>query len=224
MKSVLPPDVNDLFCARARRIFWLGCAAEAGLGFLAVVFLEVQGVAWRSLFAADQRSVLLGLLATLPFFLLFQLGMRVRSGPLAPIRLFLEYTLRPMLSGQRWWHLLLLSVLAGFSEELFFRGAVQGWLGQHLGELPALLIASALFGIAHGVNLAYAVVAGLMGVGLGGLWLGSGSLVTVMITHALYDFLALLWLLERSPLRSAADPAMDEPDRAKSEPSRPFRS
>lgn len=220
MGDVLPPtDRNDTLHARARHFFWLGSAAEAGLGLLAVWLLELEGRSWLSLAHLDARAVWLGLVAALPLFLFFQQSMRVRGGPLAPIRRFLEQSLRPMLVGWRWWHLLVLSVLAGIGEELFFRGVVQGWLGQRLGDGPALLIAGAIFGVAHRINLAYAVVAALMGVGLGGLWLVSGSLVCPMITHALYDFLALLWLMRGG--RTTAGPGTPAGDTPAAAPDPP---
>jgi membrane protease YdiL (CAAX protease family) len=74
-------------------------------------------------------------------------------------------------------------------------GAVQGWIAEAWGPVPALVLASALFGICHWITPAYALIAGLMGFYLGGLWWWSGNLLTPVVAHAVYDFLALLWVL-----------------------------
>lgn len=39
--------------------------------------------------------------------------------------------------------------LPGFFEELLFRGVIQQWLSALVGGVPALAIASVLFGLAH---------------------------------------------------------------------------
>ncbi|MFO0897176.1 MAG: CPBP family glutamic-type intramembrane protease [Pirellulales bacterium] len=74
------------------------------------------------------------------------------------------------------------------------RGAGARAAGMWLG----LLGASLLFGLAHAVTKTYVVLAGLVGLYLGGLWLWSGNLVAPIVAHGLYDFIAILWLLRRS--------------------------
>lgn len=75
---------------------------------------------------------------------------------------------------------------------MLFRGFVQGGLTRLLGPVLAVSIASRLFGLVHWVNAAYAVLAGLIGVYLGVEWLLSGNLLAPILTHGIYDFLALL--------------------------------
>ncbi|MEI6785094.1 MAG: CPBP family glutamic-type intramembrane protease [Verrucomicrobiota bacterium] len=41
----------------------------------------------------------------------------------------------------------------------------------------------------------YAIVAALLGVYLGLLWMWTGNLLTPMITHAVYDFATLVYFL-----------------------------
>ena len=84
---------------------------------------------------------------------------------------------------------------AGVGEEVLFRGFLQGALGQWLGTGPGLVLASVVFGAAHPVTPAYVLIASVIGVYLGGLWLVSGNLLVPMLAHGLYDFVALLMLL-----------------------------
>jgi membrane protease YdiL (CAAX protease family) len=87
--------------------------------------------------------------------------------------------------------LLLVSLGAGWGEELLFRGAIQ----PHLGIWPAAVV----FALAHFLltrltwgRLAYTAALVLAGAGLGYLaeWAG---LLAAMTAHAAYDFVALLW-------------------------------
>ncbi|MBY6034392.1 CPBP family intramembrane metalloprotease [Marinobacter daepoensis] len=96
----------------------------------------------------------------------------------------------------RWPVLFVLCVLAGVGEELLFRGAVQGWLLQHTGPWTALLAASVLFGLVHYVSFTYFLVATGLGLVLGAAYQVSGSLPMVMVWHAVYDMLALYFLLK----------------------------
>src|SRR5207302_1348917 len=95
--------------------------------------------------------------------------------------------------------LLLLSLVAGIGEEMLFRGILQETVSRHFGVWPGVILASTLFGLLHPISPAYVVLAGLMGVYLGGLWFASGNLLTVILAHALYDFIALVYVV-RGPL------------------------
>ena len=58
-----------------------------------------------------------------------------------------------------------------------------------------LLAAALLFGLLHSITPAYAILAGLVGLYLGGLWLACGNLLTPIVAHGTYDFLALVYLV-----------------------------
>ena len=69
-----------------------------------------------------------------------------------------------------------------------------------IGELAfwlALIAAGTAFGLVHFASRAYAAVAGVMGVYLGALFLLQGSLLAPIVTHTLYDFVALLYVARR---------------------------
>jgi len=57
----------------------------------------------------------------------------------------------------------------------------------------ALVLASVVFGAAHLLTWTYAIIAAFIGAYLGLLWIGTGNLLTPMITHAVYDFAALVY-------------------------------
>jgi membrane protease YdiL (CAAX protease family) len=102
-----------------------------------------------------------------------------------------------MLADRSWAELFLLAGLAGFAEELLFRGVLQTGLARVIPNVWALLIASAAFGLAHFATSTYALLAGVMGLYLGTLLLFQGSLAAPIVTHTLYDLVALIWVAQR---------------------------
>lgn len=136
-----------------------------------------------------------GLLASLPPFLLFLILLRSSCRPLMDIRSFLESELAPIFAGWSLARLAILSLLAGVGEEVLFRGVLQGWLSRAWGTVPGVITASILFGSAHPMSRAYILLAGLIGAYLGVLWLATGNLLAPVVTHASYDFIALVYFL-----------------------------
>ncbi|MCB1128010.1 MAG: CPBP family intramembrane metalloprotease, partial [Verrucomicrobiae bacterium] len=79
------------------------------------------------------------------------------------------------------------------------------------GEAAGLVLASGLFGAAHSVNRTYATAAAVVGVYLGTLYQITGGLLGPILTHAVYDFLALVWFLRISPAIEASLPTATAP-------------
>jgi membrane protease YdiL (CAAX protease family) len=118
-------------------------------------------------------------------FGLFYAGRRFRIAP--TVYGFLEEQIFPLVQRASLPELFLAAALAGFSEELLFRGLLQPRLG--------LLATSAVFGILHGPSrglLPLAAWAGGAGYVLGLLYRATGNLLLPTLVHALYDLVALL--------------------------------
>jgi len=181
---------------RNTRSFVLGCAIELGLiGVAAVLgwWLDrplLDGFDWSA------TDLALGALASLPMLALMAWLLEWRLPQLARIRRMFEDVLRPFFANWTLGQLGVISLIAGVSEELLFRGMIQGALSPQVGPVPALVLASVLFGCGHCLTWAYAVLAGLIGAWLGALWLCTGNLLVPMTAHALYDFLALVYFLK----------------------------
>jgi membrane protease YdiL (CAAX protease family) len=128
---------------------------------------------------------------------------RYPFGPFVALKRVVRNILLPMFKGFQLWQLLVVALLAGVGEELFFRGLLQGglfaWLQPHVTEHLALAIslgvASLLFGLLHPITRTYAILCMLVGLYLGGIWIVTGNLLAPIMVHALYDFLALVYLL-----------------------------
>jgi membrane protease YdiL (CAAX protease family) len=118
----------------------------------------------------------------------------------------IDRTLAPLVADCSLFDLVLLSVMAGVGEEVLFRGVVQAALAGSVGPVLAIAVSALLFGLAHFVSVTYAVYATLFGVYLGVMLVVFGNLLAPVITHAVYDFVALAYLVY---VRFPADAARD---------------
>lgn len=82
-------------------------------------------------------------------------------------------------------------ILAPLGEEFCFRYALFRKPEQHLGYLPAALIASLIFAAAH-LNLQVMPALFLLGLWLSWLYRRTGSLLAPMLAHALFNAMSIL--------------------------------
>jgi len=101
------------------------------------------------------------------------------------IEAFIRATLVPLFRHTGIAGLGLVALAAGIGEELLFRGVIQDGLESWYGPLPALVLTSLLFGMAHCITRAYFMLACLMGLYLGALYLWTGNLLMVLKDNTL---------------------------------------
>jgi len=180
---------------RRRLLFAYACLLELALLILALGW----GWLFRRPALADVRwslqSVGVGIAAAIPPFAFFIWTLHSELKLCLHHRHLFESLLRPLFGNWSVLQLLVISVIAGVSEEAFFRGAIQGSLADRVNAMPALVLASALFGACHLLTWTYAIIAACIGAYLGLLWIWTGTLITPMVTHAVYDFAALVYFL-----------------------------
>jgi len=177
-----------------RRIVWIGVAFEGGLAIMALGLGWILGqpplqkIHWNTL------DAIWGLAATLPMLVIFIVCVRWPVGPLVRIKQFSEEFIREWFAASSLLDLAVISLLAGIGEEMLFRGVIQEALTSWLNPVIALALASLLFGLMHPITPFYIVLAAGMGAFLGWIFIVTGNLLPVIITHGLYDFLALAYL------------------------------
>lgn len=93
--------------------------------------------------------------------------------------------------------LAIIALLAGVGEELFFRGWMQTVLAERSGVWVGILAASLIFGLLHYLSITYAIYAFATGIYLGVIYYVFGNLYIVMAIHAVYDFVALVYLVRK---------------------------
>jgi membrane protease YdiL (CAAX protease family) len=175
--------------------FTVGCLLELSLLVLALVWGALFHRPTLSDVQGSLKSLLVGLVAALPPFAVFVWMLKSKLGVCVRHRHLFDSLLRPLFGKWTILQLFTISLIAGISEEALFRGAIQGSLADRMGIVVALILASGLFGVCHLLTWTYATIAFLIGVYLGWLWISTGNLLTPMITHAAYDFLALVYFL-----------------------------
>jgi membrane protease YdiL (CAAX protease family) len=193
-----------------RQVVVYGVVFESLLGLVGIALGWWSGsLPWfeeRAQFIPTAKHVGWGLLATVPLIVLLFVVERIEWAPLVKLSQLVRTQIVPLFRGASLAELLLLSCAAGLGEELLFRGFLQSWIADYwaLGNGGAIVVAGALFGLLHRLTWTYAVFATAVGCYFGWLFLVFGSLWVPMIAHALYDFLALVYLLRSDLQRNGA--------------------
>ncbi|HVR35496.1 MAG TPA: CPBP family intramembrane glutamic endopeptidase [Methylomirabilota bacterium] len=180
-----------------RMVFWMGCVFEGGLVVVALALAAWLGLPLIDGLRPDGTGVALGVAGTAPPLLLLWWIRRSRSRGLVEFRRFLAERVEPLFAGWSVAQFAVLSVLAGFGEEMLFRGVLQPAAAGVLGEIPGWIAVSLLFGALHALNRTYFLLATALGLYLGWLSMWSGGLISPIVAHGLYDFLALALFLGR---------------------------
>lgn len=179
--------------------FFVACVFEGGLILVAWVIAAFAGVPLFGDFHWDALDALKGVAATVPPLLFFVWSMNATWDPVRRVRVALEEFARPIFRDFSILQLLIVSIVAGVSEEVLFRAVIQGGLEEPAGRIAALAMASLLFGLVHAVTLGYAVGATVIGVYIGWIWMQGGNLLIPIVIHAAYDFVALTWFVRKTP-------------------------
>ncbi len=140
-------------------------------------------------------------LATLPPLVVFGACAFIPLAPFRRILHLLETQFLPLIRNATCFELALVAFVTGLGEEMLFRVTVQHgigvWAGGAYGPMIGLAVAAVSFGLLHGVTLTYSILATVLGVYFGCVWrYCDDNLVVPIAAHALYDFIALVYLLK----------------------------
>ena len=164
-------------------------------GLLIVVTLVWARKSHHVLFTSfAAKDALLGLLATIPLFLINWIFFGDHAKHIRFLKKCYEFKInyvRPLASELDVKSAFIVSLFAGVGEELFFRGLVQ--------TVAGVFVASVLFSLLHfGTAVKKQVLVALIYIAIGfyfSLLLNwSGSLIVPIVAHVTYDFVALLYM------------------------------
>ncbi|GJL90787.1 CPBP family intramembrane glutamic endopeptidase [Hyphococcus sp.] len=174
-----------------QRAFNIVIAGTAAMGLAAIGFSFLLSTPLMPQFKADFNAILIGVIATAPLvgFLYWFSNTtlnRFASFRRSQIKFFSEigFAFTPP-------RIAAMAIGAGIAEELLFRGVLQSWIGNFAPAVIAIVISNMLFGMMHMRTLLYAIIAGLVGAYLGILYALTDNLLAPMVTHAIYDAVAL---------------------------------
>lgn len=199
-----------------QNIFWMACFTEG------VLILLALGLAYlglydhgQSLGRINQDDVIsgfyLGVLATLPLLLILFFFHFASFGWVNSFRQLAKETLYPLFSKMTLPELAIISILAGLGEELLFRWSIQGGIatileptaGPIAAVVIALIVASILFALCHAINGLYILLTLVVGLYLGWVMVITSNWMVPAFAHAIYDFIALFYLVRWGKSRNA---------------------
>ena len=204
-------------------LFKLATLFQGGILVAGLIIAWLVGINLAEVWTWSSESIVRGVLATIPMLIVFGITELFDWDPFRRIQKFLHETLGPVIVRCTIWELLYLAFLAGISEEILFRGAIQNALVLW-SLLGGVVIANLLFGICHAFSPAYFFLATAAGFYLS--WVAGWSeqnLLPAVVAHTLYDLIALIlirWEVSRE--RQGSDetgtdldedpPVHDQPD------------
>lgn len=169
---------------------------EGGLFLLGLLLMGGPN-SMQSKFYLSWNATVYALLSCIPMLAVLYLSVRTQWTPLFRLKQEIDEKVLPIFANCNILDLAIIALLAGTGEELLFRGWLQGALTSKFGIWVGILIVSLIFGLAHSLSITYAIYAFLTGLYLGVIYQVSGNLYIVMVIHALYDFIALVYLVRR---------------------------
>lgn len=173
-------------------LLWMESAlAVVGVVLLAVR-LHLERLGWSDVLLPTWRDTALGVAVADVMLLLARGGsvMALRSPAWAFLKRW-TVQVSPLLSAMRPGEAFAIALVAGFGEEVLFRGVIQ--------PVASIWVASTLFAVIHvlrwdsdGLKMtAFYLPFGLL---LGYLYTFTGNLWGCFIAHAVYDFVAIWWM------------------------------
>jgi membrane protease YdiL (CAAX protease family) len=169
--------------------FWLKISLSAG--FLGALSLILQRRIWPELFAFRWRHLATGAASAVILYGIFWLGNRILPLILSTASQDILSVYSPRTSLPLWGIGMLLFLVTGPGEELFWRGFLQRRLSIAMHPIPALLLASLLYSLVHiwTLNASLMLAAFTAGFFWGSLMLYEKSLIPLILSHSLWGVL-----------------------------------
>ena len=145
-------------------------------------------------FHIDGYSLIMGTAFVFPPFVLFIVLSKTDLKPFKKIQEILDNIINYYFGSCSIIKLATISLIAGLSEEAFFRGFLQAVIANNFGEFAGILVANLIFGALHLITLTYGIIVFFIGCYLSAILHYTDSLFVLMWCHFVYDFFALLYL------------------------------
>jgi membrane protease YdiL (CAAX protease family) len=176
------------------RNFALAVVFESMLGFAGLTIAWGAEISLHGRLLITSPALVRGLVVCVPMVVFLIAMSASRWPPLVRLRQQVEMLVGELFSHSSWLELALICLAAGLGEELLFRGALQPWVARHTDPNVAIAVVGLLFGLAHSLSITYFVVATLIGCYFGWLMQAYDDLIAPIVAHALYDFIAILFI------------------------------
>lgn len=135
------------------------------------------------------QGIFLGFLFLIFNYAVIEWGARY-SKILRTLKTLIEVDVSPLFRRINMQAVVVIALMSGVAEEIFFRGVLQAQFG--------IWIASAVFGLAHiwkKTAIVYGIYAALMGAVFGGIYEYSGNLWIPILAHIVNNFVAIVYYI-----------------------------
>ena len=185
------------YAINSKKFFKSACYFEASLAVVAIILGWLADTNPFANLHFSESGLVAGILATLPLLLIFLTLQQLPHTAIQKIKNLLEVTFGSNLCQLHWTDLFILASVAGFSEEVLFRGFLQPWLENIWNATAGLILSNVIFALVHAVTPLYALLALLIGcyLSLSLDYQGERNLLIPIVIHSLYDFAAFLVIL-----------------------------
>lgn len=167
-----------------------------GVVFLGALLCLTSPPGWSALGWIDWWAVPAGALLGVAFYLFGYVFTRLPGRHASSMKTLIQL-LHRLFKNFGWFDIILVSCLAGIGEELLIRGVLQSWLVDYVGAVVGILLASVVFGLMHNLSKAYVVLTAVLGCFFGLALYVTGSMLLVIVAHAVYDVLAFFIIVKR---------------------------
>ena len=148
----------------------------------------------------SQGAVLLGIAAAiLPNLFLAWAAFGVRASWMVELRERTAKMMRQVFGARPRPVAVVAVAFGGVAEELLFRGVLIPALGEYMPVWLAVVTVGAAFGLLHPLTRVYALLAALLGIFWGALFVWTGNLLVPIIAHALNNLIAVVSYGRASP-------------------------
>jgi len=176
--------------------WWMGLDVFLAVAFSILSDRSYGRILWDDLRSGAGRKILLGILSALVLYGIFFAG-NILSRIILPFAgpgIDGVYGFKQGASVLRIG--LLMGLIIGPGEELFWRGYLQRQWEKRFGSLPGFFASTLLYALIHaaGGNLMLVLAAGVCGIFWGALYLKYRSIVILVVSHTLWDLMVFLIL------------------------------
>jgi len=172
---------------------------EGGLALFALVVGYFCGFSPARTLSWSFGDVVAGFGATVPMLVLFVFLDRSTSPRFVRIQVLVKSFIRTFFGRCSNLQILLICILAGIGEELFFRGLLQDGIahgiGGTIGLFCGILVSAVLFGFAHLITVTYGIIAFWISIYFAAIFILSDNILVPILAHTLYDYCVIRFLL-----------------------------
>jgi uncharacterized protein len=166
--------------------FWIEMSGSIGFLTLIALIMDKDILKIKEI---TSKQILIGILSAILLYIVFYIG-NIITGYIFPFKnaqVLSIYSNKTQ--GNSLWIGLLLLLVIGPGEELYWRGFIQSTLSNKFGENKGYVFATLLYGGVHILtgNIMLIIAALVCGIYWGWIYKKQRSILTVIISHAIWD-------------------------------------